>query len=171
MLGPQTVGAKKPWTASGPACAKLPKSPPRSSAPGPPAVVLAPDKHMRSSLAPPHPGHAVEAGTQSATHSTTLPTMSKAPREDTHLGREPVGPTLPTRRSVLQSVVPFSDPCVSGVPVAPTCHSAFVGSRLPALAHASCAWNQVMLAAGVTLATLTAKMSPAQVWPSSVHGA
>ena len=57
--------------------------------------------------------------------------------------------------AVLQSVVPLSGPG-SGVPFAPTCHSAFVGSRLPALAHASCAWNHVMFAEGVTAGRLTA---------------
>ena len=56
---------------------------------------------------------------------------------------------------VLQSVVPLSGPG-SGVPVTPTCHSAFVGNRLPALAHASCAWNQLMRRAGISPGRLTA---------------
>src|SRR5262245_9730799 len=168
MLGPWTDGGKLPLTVSGPAAAMWPKSPPRSSAAGPVAVVLAPARHMLSSLKLPHPGHAVERGTQSATHSNRLPTMSKAPRAETQLLREPVGATVRVLK-VLQSVVPSSGPG-SGVPLAPTCHSAFVGSRLAALAHASCAWNQVMSADGVALARLTAKMSWAQFWPFSVHG-
>jgi hypothetical protein len=57
--------------------------------------------------------------------------------------------------AVLQSVVPLSGPG-SGVPLAPTCHSALVGRRLPALAHASCAWNHVMLAEGLSDGRLTA---------------
>jgi|SRR5438046_10344671 len=72
--------------------------------------------------------------------------MSKAPRADTQLLREPVRDTEPVA-ALLQSVVPLSGPG-SGVPFAPTCHSALVGSRLPALAHASCAWNHVMCAEG-----------------------
>jgi len=84
---------------------------------------------------------------QSATHSSRLPTMSKAPRADTQALREPVLATLSL--ALLQSVVPLSGPG-SGVPFAPTCHSALVGSRLPALAHASCAWNHVMSDEGVS---------------------
>src|SRR4029453_15255644 len=45
----------------------------------------------------------------------------------------------PEHEPLLQFVVPLSGPA-SGVPVAPNCHSALVGKRLPALAHASCAW-------------------------------
>src|SRR5262245_4017018 len=51
--------------------------PPRSSAPGPVSVVLAPERHISSSLKPPQPGHTEDSGTQSATHSSRLPTMSK----------------------------------------------------------------------------------------------
>ncbi len=50
---------------------------------------------MKSSLKPPQPGHSVESGTQSATHSSRLPTMSKAPRADTQLLRAPVSDTEP----------------------------------------------------------------------------
>src|SRR5262245_47791022 len=135
-----------PWTA---------KAPPRSSAPGKVAVVLAPARHISSSLKPPQPGQLVEAGTQSATHSARLPTMSKAPRAETQLLRAPVGDRPGPSPEMLQSVVPLSGPG-SGVPFAPTCHSALVGSRLPALAHASCAWNHVMDAEGSTDGKLTA---------------
>jgi hypothetical protein len=60
------------------------------SAPGPLLVVLAPARHMMSSLKLAQPGHSAETGTQSATHSITLPTMSNAPRAETHPLRDPV---------------------------------------------------------------------------------
>src|SRR5512143_2196867 len=154
MLGPKTDGPKLAVTVNGPAAVPWPKSPPRSSAPGPLAVALAPARHILSLLKPPHPGHAVDGGTQSATHSYRLPIMSKAPRAETQLLREPVGATV-KRLKVLQSVVPLSGPG-SGVPFAPTCHSALLGRRLPALAHASWAWNQVMNAEGMIDGRLTA---------------
>src|SRR5262245_15032130 len=142
-------------TASGPAREPKKNAPPRTSAPGKFAVVLAPARHISSSLKPPQPGQLVEAGTQSATHSARLPTMSKAPRAETQLLRAPVSVAKPSLAAVLQSVVPLSGPG-SGVPFAPTCHSALVGSRLPALAQASCAWNHVMDAEGSTDGKLTA---------------
>jgi hypothetical protein len=79
--------------------------------------------------------------------------MSNAPRAETQALREPV-PTA-TLVALLQSVARLSGPG-SGVPFAPTCHSALVGSRLPALAHASWAWNQVTFADGISEARLTA---------------
>lgn len=51
----------------------------------------------------------VEAGARSATHSKTLPTVSKAP-EDTRPERVPVGVAFRVTKSVFQSVVPLSDP-------------------------------------------------------------
>src|SRR5258708_3282199 len=94
----------KSRTASGPASGPPieANAPPRSSAPGKLAVVLAPARHMLSLLKLAQPGHAVDCGTQSATHSATLPTMSKAPRADTQLLRAPVRdrPSL----ALLQSV-------------------------------------------------------------------
>jgi len=79
--------------------------------------------------------------------------MSKAPRAEMQALREPVLDTsLP---ALLQSVARLSGPG-SGVPSAPICHSALVGNRFPALAHASCAWNQVMNAEGFTDGRLTA---------------
>src|SRR4051794_21500747 len=94
-----------------------PNGPPRIMAPGP-SVVLAPARHISSSLKLPHPGHAVESGAQSATHSHTLPTISNAPTLETQPERDPVE----TRSSgsdkvelvVLQDVIPLSG--VSGVP-------------------------------------------------------
>src|SRR5262245_5190901 len=86
-------GATSPRTVSGPAAAGPPvKVPPRRSAPGSP-VVAAPARHcglpveLTPALQAPH---AVERGTQSATHSLRLPTMSNAPRDDLHALREPV---------------------------------------------------------------------------------
>src|SRR5262245_22624266 len=112
------------------------KAPPRSSAPGLFWVVLAPARHMSSLLKLAQPGHIVDSGTQSATHSARLPTMSKAPPADTQLPRAPVRDR--SSLAVSQSVVPLSGPG-SGVPFAPSCPSALVGSRLPALVQASCA--------------------------------
>src|SRR5262245_54577986 len=108
---------------------------------------------MPSSLNPPQPGHCAESGTQSATHSARLPTMSKAPRADTQLLREPEGATVPV--ALLQSVVPLSCPG-SGLPFAPVCHSVFVGRRFAELAQASWAWNQVMRPEGISEGRLTA---------------
>ena len=94
--------------------------------------------------------------------------MSKAPSTDTQLAARSGGHRR-TRR-LLQSVVPLSGPG-SGVPITADCHSAFDGSRLRALRHAACAWNQVMWVDGVTPGRLTAKMSSAQFWPLSSQGA
>src|SRR5262245_19772603 len=157
-------------TASGPAVGPKKKAPPRTRAPGKVEVVLAPTRHISSLLKPAQPRQFVEFRTQSATHSARLPTMSKAPRAETQLLRAPVGDRPGPSPEVLQSVVPLSGP-ESGVPFAATCHSALVGSRLPALAHASSAWNHVMNAEGSTDGRLTAKMSLVQFWPLAVHGA
>src|SRR5262249_57528352 len=115
----------------------LPNSPPRTSAPGSPAS-LAPNKHWKSPVGLAsalqkltHPGS--DRGTQSATHSARLPTMSKAPIAETQLLRSPV-PTASTA-VVLQSVIPLSGPG-SGVPTTVASHSALVGSPLPPLPHA-----------------------------------
>src|SRR5215467_15174541 len=88
----ETDGASNPSTESGPAPAPRTKKPPRSSAPGSP-VVAAPAQHWSSpvGLTPAlHVPHAVDCGTQSATHSKRLPTMSNAPSADLQLAREPV---------------------------------------------------------------------------------
>src|SRR5262245_39555165 len=129
-------------TERGPLTAPPKKKPPRISAPGPPSLSLAPARHMRSSLKPPQSTQPVERGTQSAVHSATLPTMSKAPRADTQALREPVRVVVALLAAL--QVVAWSSGPGSGVPFTPTCHSALVGSRLPELAHASCAWNHVM---------------------------
>src|SRR5713101_2776341 len=102
-------------------------------APGPMVIVSAPARHIRSSLKPPQPGQAVESGTQSATHSNTFPTMSKAPQFDTH----PAVPADPGPPVTIHGAP-------SGVPAAVSCHSRFVRSRLPESLHACAAWNHVM---------------------------
>jgi hypothetical protein len=79
--------------------------------------------------------------------------MSKAPRAEMQAPREPVLDTM--LLALLQSVARLSGPG-SGVPSAPACHSALVGSLLPELAHASCAWNHVMCADGISDGKLTA---------------
>src|SRR5215470_10789833 len=116
--------------------------------------MLAPERHIRSRLKPPHDGQFVERGIHSATHSSTLPPASRTPRAETQAVRAPVS-TTSVVTPMLQSVVPLSVPG-SGVPFAPTCHSALVGNRLAELAHASCAWNHVMNCAGISPGRLTA---------------
>ena len=154
MKGRELNGPPEPTTASGPADVRLRKSPPRSSAPGPTSEVLAPKRHMRSSLRPPQFG-----ARRRQRHPLRHPLVQVpdhvegSPRRFAILAR--AGEQSPTTALLLQSVVPLSGPA-SGVPVAPICHSALVGSRLPALAHASCAWNHVMFAAGITAGRLTA---------------
>src|SRR5262249_42086809 len=134
--------------------------------------VFAPARHGSSpvGLGPaPHAPQVVDFCTQSATHSSRLPTMSKAPRADLQLLREPVS-TAASTLFVLQSVVPLSGPG-SGVPATAACHSAFDGSRLRAFLHAASAWNPVMFPAGGPPGRLPAKMSLAQFCPLSAHGA
>jgi hypothetical protein len=80
--------------------------------------------------------------------------MSKAPRAETQLLREPVR-VAANALFVLQSVVPLSGPG-SGVPTTAPCHSAFDGRRFAAFSHATCAWNHVTCADGVAPARLTA---------------
>src|SRR5262249_55299220 len=141
--------------ASGPASGPEKNPPPRTSAPGNVELPVAPARPISSSLKPPQPGVLVGAGSQSATHSKRLPTMPKAPGAETPPLRAPVSVGKPTLGPVLQSVVPLSGPG-SGDPLAATCHSALVGSRLAELAHASNAWNQLMWADGITTGRLTA---------------
>ncbi len=85
--------------------------------------------------------------------------MSKAPRADTQLLRDPVftgsSGSVKVVEVVLQSVAPLSGPG-SGVPATAACHSAFDGNRLRAFSHAACASNHVAYADGVTPAKLTA---------------
>src|SRR4029453_10909099 len=114
----------------------LEKWPPRSSAAGSPSVA-APARHcvspvgLRPALQLPQ---LVARGTQSATNSSTLPTMSKAPSEDTQRLRDPVAVRLKGRPDVLQSFISSSGPG-SGGPATAACHSAFDGKRLRAVLH------------------------------------
>src|SRR6266481_6173273 len=108
-------GVRKPVTAKTPGLRPSTEwnSLPRSRAPGPVVVVSAPAKHIPSSLKLPQPGQAVDRGTQSATHSITFPTMSKAPTSETQLLREPVATKAstpaPPPLAVLQSCDPAAD--------------------------------------------------------------
>ena len=95
-----------------------------------------------------HPGHAVDSGTQSATHSSTFPIMSKIPQLDLQLAREPV--LAGFAEFVTQVVLPSSALPGSGVPCAAACHSWFVKSRFPESRHACSAWNQVVNVVGRT---------------------
>src|SRR5258706_3804664 len=142
------------------------KSPPRSRAPNPVLRRSAPAKQLTS---PSYIGEtqSVESGTQSATHSKTLPTMSKAPQLETQLARAPVR-SAPAEL-VLQSPSPGENPAF-GVPAAAICHSALPSSRLPELAAACCAWNQVIYEDGVTPGTLKAKILSLQSFPLSPQG-
>jgi hypothetical protein len=84
----------------------------------------------------------VFASVQSATHSSTFPTMSNTPHADLQFDRDPVLTGLPVLPVVptLQSVVPLSVPG-SGVPCAAACHSSLRASRFPESRHAWFAWN------------------------------
>src|SRR5438094_112869 len=84
----------------------------------------------------------VARSAQSATHSSTFPTMSNTPQLDLQFDREPVFTGLPAAE-MLQSVVPLSVPG-SGVPAAASCHSRFVASRFTASRHACAARYQSM---------------------------
>src|SRR5205823_15049203 len=84
---------------------------------------------------------------QSATHSSTFPTMSNTPQLDLQFVRLPVFDGPP--EFVLQSLAPGVFPG-SGVPAAASCHSKFVASRFPDTRHACAAWNQSMHALGGT---------------------
>src|SRR5262249_45698060 len=126
----------KSWTASGPAPRPKKNAPPRTSAPGKFEVVLAPARHISSSLKPPQPGQFGDAGPQPAPPWKRFPPMSKAPRAETQWLRAPVMMSAISLARVLQSVAPLSAPG-SGVPFAAPCHSALVGSRLPEFAQAS----------------------------------
>lgn len=146
-----TVPSESPSMANTPAFT-LPADPPRSGTAGRP--VPAPPNVLSS--VPNEAGHemsVVPGLCQSATHSHTLPTMSRVPHPDTQLEREPVATAAAPR--MLQSLVPLSAP-VSGVLAAAYCHSAFVRSRLPDAAHACAAWNHDAHVLGGTPATETA---------------
>ena len=73
---------------------------------------------------------------------------------------------------MLQALTPSPAAPGSGVPAAAACHSALVSRRLPWLAQAATAWNQVAKPDGVTPATLRAYilLVVAQVWPMLLHG-
>src|SRR5436309_7814998 len=151
-------------TAKTPACVPSSKSPPRINAPGmlevllvslPLPVVPGPPKQLRSPPAIPvwlvQSVQLTAPSAQSATHSSTLPTMSKTPQLDLQFDREPVFTASPTSE-MLQSEVPSSVPG-SGVPAAAPCHSRLVSSRLADSRQAWTACGQLMQVLGGTPAT------------------
>src|SRR5919109_3985142 len=134
-------------TENGPASVPLPKLPPRSRVPGKldEAASAPRPTQVRSE---PKPGGQFEqadaCSSQSATHSERFPTMSLVAWLEMQPAFAPVLWTEP--ENTLQGAP-------SGVPATAICHSAFNGSRLPELASACWAWNQVTLARGATPAT------------------
>src|SRR5262249_33681704 len=135
MKKPEPDGLKREAsTAKTPAPVPSNHWPPRRNAPGMLSsglpspelpVVTGPPKQLESS--PAKPDKLVQSvqvtalSAQSATHSSTLPTMSNTPQLDLQFDREPVVTGLPAVE-MLQSVVPLSVPG-SGVPAAASCHS------------------------------------------------
>src|SRR3954464_7155124 len=149
-------------TLNGPAILPSAKSPPRTRAPGR-RVEGSPQALPRLLVsAPSQIALVTDCSSQSATHSPTFPTMSLTPQLETQAGLAPVFASEPVLPPTLQALE-------SGVPATAICHSALVGSRLPELASARWAWNQVMLAAGATPATERAEML-VQSWPLGVQG-
>src|SRR5262249_49901658 len=141
----------KPWKSNGswvaftvktPAAWAKMKLPPRSSAPGRALTPAPPDPPKQLWSAPGMPAEVVQSvqvdpnpafrSTQSATPSSTSPTMSNTPQLDLQFEREPV---LTGPPPVAQSVVPLSVPG-SGVPAAARCHSSLRTNRFPETAHA-----------------------------------
>src|SRR3989442_11823422 len=129
MTSPEFDGTPSADTTNTPASAPTPQSQPRNNVPG-----------IFGESSPPK--------SESATHSSTFPTMSNTPQSDLQLDREPELTASPTTE-MLQSVVPLSVPG-SGVPAAASCHSRPVSNRFPDRRHACAAWNQVMHALGWT---------------------
>src|SRR3954453_1162615 len=155
MATPESDGSLRALTANRPAPLLSSKSPPRTRAPER-RVEGSPEALPRQVRSSPKPAdgddcvvtvaHATACSSQSATHSPTFPTMSLTPQLETQAGLAPVFASEPVLPPTLQALE-------SGVPATAICHSALVGSRLPELASACWAWNQVMLAAGATPAT------------------
>src|SRR5262245_43077894 len=113
------------------------KSPPRRNIPGrdeapdPPKQLLSPPG--RASELVQSVQLESETSPQSATISSTFPTLSKTPHADLQFDRDPV--LTGCGELPAQSVVPLSVPG-SGVPAAAPCHSRFVSSRFPDRRHA-----------------------------------
>src|SRR5215468_641646 len=154
MKDSKSDGTRPALTAKTPA--NEPKLPPRINAAGSEEAVApvppGPPKQLKSP--PGMPADVVQSvqllawSAQSATHSSTFPTMSNAPHAEVQFERDPVSegaPVFPT----LQSVVPLSVRG-SGVLAAAPCHSRLVTRCLPESRHAWFAWNQVMHALGST---------------------
>src|SRR5262245_7653842 len=148
MKGNEVGGSKTERTAKTPALGPSNQEPPRTNAPGrlPKPFALdepSPPKQLRSLPARGTPTTGVcvvqfaqlfARSLQSATHSSTFPTMSNAPQLDLQLERDPVS-TGPIE-FVAHVVVPSSALPGSGVPAAARCHSSFRTRRFPDAAHA-----------------------------------
>jgi hypothetical protein len=151
VLVVETVGPAS-VIASGPAAEPLVKLPPRISTPGAPVVSRSPFRHCSSPVDQAPQGATAagsESGTESATHSDRLPTMSKAPLDDTQASRDPVGTAVCVLAVLHVKMKSSGSPGPrSGVPATAACHSVLVGSLLREFLHACCAWNQVMCADG-----------------------
>src|SRR5439155_44397 len=122
MTSPEFDGTPSADTTNTPASAPTPQSPPRNNVPG-----------IFGESSPPK--------SESATHSSTFPTMSNTPQSDLQLDREPELTASPTTE-MLQSVVPLSVPAESArrSPVSEAGHvrgvafDAPVGVMLPVIA-------------------------------------
>src|SRR5579884_1654009 len=157
MASPESDGLKPPKTAKTPAFVPVNQLPPRINAPGilwfgwPP---LSPGPPKQLTSPPARPVWLVQSvqlcliSAQSATHSSTLPTMSNAPHFETQAERAPV--LAGFGELVTHVVAPSSAFPGSGVPAAASCHSRFVRSRFAESAHACAAWNQSMHVLGST---------------------
>src|SRR2546429_2361730 len=154
-------GTKRAFTAKTPANVKSNQAPPRNDAPGmllkfpvSPALPVFPGPPKQLSSPPAIPAVVVQSvqfvarSLQSATHSSTFPTMSNTPQLDLHLAREPV--STGAGESVTHVVDLSSALPGSGVPAAARCHSSFRSSRFPDSAQACTAWNQLTHAVGDT---------------------
>src|SRR5262249_61039322 len=93
MKGLKNDGSLLATTAKTPASVKKAKSPPRCNAPGifglpsPPKQIWSPPGRPNAVVASVQP--LVFRSAQSATHSSTLPTMSNTPHADLQLDRDP----------------------------------------------------------------------------------
>src|SRR5262245_61619961 len=149
MKGNEVGGSKTERTAKTPALGPSNQEPPRTNAPGrlPKPFALdepSPPKQLRSLPARGTPttvlcvvqsAQLFARSLQSATHSSTFPTMSNAPQLDLQLDRDPVFTGLMVEL-VAHVVVPSSATPGSGVPAAARCHSSFRTRCLPDTAHA-----------------------------------
>src|SRR5437773_12529499 len=115
MTSPEFDGTPSADTTNTPASAPTPQSPPRNNVPG----IF---------------GESSTPKSESATHSSTFPTMSYTPQSDLQLDREHELAASPTTE-MLQSVVPLSVQG-GGVLAAALCHAKPGSNRVPDTRHA-----------------------------------